>query len=53
MREAPHAGQKRLLQEPVNDFSDSRLFLSLLKGYILETSQVLVKVDLIDTNTSV
>ena len=51
--EAPNAGQERLLEEPIYNLGDARLLLRLFIGYILETSQVLVKVDLIDSNTPV
>lgn len=51
--EAPHARQKRLLEEPVYNLGDARLLLCLFIGYVLETSQVLVKVNLINSNTPV
>ena len=51
--ETPYARQERLLEEPVYNLGDTRLLLRLFIGYILETSQVFVKVDLIDSNTPV
>ena len=46
--QAPNARQKRLLQELIRNPSKLRFLLRLLGSNILETSQILIEVDLVD-----
>ena len=51
--EPPHARQKCLLQEPVHNFCDLWFLAGLLCRDVLEPSQVLIEVDLINADAAV